>query len=158
MDDFGACVLITWQVYADQWADLSVFLSHRHASLQTLWGLEINEERVRVWEVLVTGLSISGSLCSTPWSLTKLRRAPVGGRISAWSHTVRTWHRHAHTLSDTLLSRQVYKTFNCKLFYAGDNPWAYLPSKGIFCGQLEDESQRNRNNRTRKNKGRDPVH
>ncbi len=42
----------------------------------------------------------------------------------------------------TLLLRQVYKILNWKHFYAGENPWAYLPSKDTFCGQLEDESQR----------------
>lgn len=48
---------------------------------------------------LLTGLSISVSLSSTPWSLTKLRRAPLGGRIFARNHSAHTWQGHAHTLS-----------------------------------------------------------
>lgn len=58
-------------------------------------------------------------------------------------------------LSDTHSSWGEYiKTFNCQLFYAGDNPWALLFGKDIFWGQLGDESPRERNNRTRQRKGK----
>lgn len=72
-------------------------ISSTQTSLQTLRGPEINEERGWVGEVLVTGLSISVSLCSTPWSPTKLRRAPLGSGISAWSHAAHM--TQARTLS-----------------------------------------------------------
>lgn len=89
----------------------------------------------------MTWLSIAVSLFSTPWSLPGSLLETIQAR-----HTYCLFLCQTHT---PLLSRRVYKTFNCKLFYAGDNPGANLPSKDIFCGQLEDESQRKRYNKRR---------
>lgn len=36
-------------------------------------------------------------------------------------------------------------SFECRLFHAGARPPAYLSSKDIFCGQLGDETQREKN-------------
>ena len=71
----------------------------------------------------------------------------------ACTHTLPLLLCQTHTLH----LRRVYKTFNCELFHAGDNPWAYLRSEDIFCGQLEDESQRRRNNGTREEKGENKI-
>lgn len=48
-------------------------------------------------------------------------------------------------LSETHSYKHSYKTFECGLFHAGARPPAFLSSKDIFCGQLGDESQREKN-------------
>lgn len=111
---------------------------------------------------LLTGLSISVSLSSTPWSLTNSEgpHSEAGSLLETIAHTHdKGTHTHSPSSSvrHTLHLRRVYKTFNCELFYAGDNPWAYLHSEDIFCGQLEDESQRRRNNGTGEEKGENKI-
>lgn len=90
------------------------------------------------------------SLCLSsqpPRSLAKLTWGPLEA-------TPHTWNGHAHAFpfapSDTHSSSGKYiKPFNCKLFHAGDNPWAFPYSRDIFCGQLGDESLREKHcNRT----------
>lgn len=60
-------------------------------------------------------------------------------------------------LSETHSYKHSYKTFECGLFHAGARPPAFLSSKDIFCGQLGDESQREKNGNKVKGGGRTEI-
>lgn len=108
----------------------------------------------------MTGSSICRPLLNPPES----RKNP---RTPAWRKDLSLKPHHTRTralpLSETH-SSWVFKTFECKLFYMGDSPRAYLPGQDIFCGQLGDESQwGNNGNKVKWGRGqkmqyRDPAH